>query len=183
MISERFTGPLPNRIARFDDPPALLKFTRSGYTLDFYRKNGRAHQEGYDSPENFFRPSHWWAHDYTTTRDPAQLEGIPWLDIREAVETPEGRRWVFTGPLCDPKLADGQVDDLEVQGLTCAGLISGGGEFAALLTMQAAHKATDRKKPGPLDSVSVAEYVRGWIAHGARGGIIRGGEFVQEPPR
>lgn len=132
------------------EPVALVKFSRGGSTE--YRSTGRSEVYGYEDPESFFAPRRWWAHDYATEADPDLWEGCLWLDTRAAVETEAGRRWVFRGPLPDASLAAGEISRIT----------AGTGPA------------------GCLDSVDLLTYVRGWLEHGARGGRIRGGQFVEE---
>ena len=124
----------------------LLKFGNGGHTIYFLNppyKN--CTQTGYENPETFVKPYHWWAHpkdqishfwdgfDFPQT-------GLPVIDLRAAVETEPGYSWVFKGPMVNPDLEDGVVDRL-------------GNESGPARS---------------LDMVSVSEYVKGWQEHGAR---------------
>lgn len=160
----------------------LLKFTVTGHTLDYSNPPYRScHCSGYESPETFGKPYHWWAHpagqmsthfaDYHFPPD-----GVPVLDIRAAVDTPAGYSWVFRGPLVDVDLPDGACDALpKMDGMMGAALMQSG--FAGLLVTHAATRATAPR--GSLDSVSVPEFVQGWREHGARVGraYVRQGVF------
>ncbi len=176
MISENFVGPLFNRVSLFDKKPKLIVFHRSGYTAHF---SSGHHQTGYDTPESFFLPSKWWAHDWTTTRDAAQCEGVPWVDLRKAVESESGRKWVYVGPLVNVDLPIGEVDRLTgPDALMAVAFSQSSGEFATLLALHAVSR-NKGEVAGPLDGVSILEYCDGWKNHGADIGFVNGGEFVK----
>lgn len=151
----------------------LLKFTVTGHQL-YYSQEGysNCHCSGYEDPESFPKPYHWWA-------DPADKisthfagyqfadEGIPVLDLRDAVNTPEGRRWVFKGPMLDVDLEDGAIDTLPEVSPIMLPAVAAFGQTVALLETRAAQS---RGVAGPLDSVSVSEFVKGWREHGAKVG-------------
>ena len=86
-------------------------------------------------------------------------DGVPAVDIREAVQTKEGFDWVFKGPMVDAALAPGQCREF-VDGRVKVGGMS--------------------VERGPLDYVSVEEWVAGWRAHGARVGFYKNGSIVWE---
>jgi len=160
------------------EPGKLISFGVAGHVIHF--GHGKR-LEGYETPESFFRPSRWWAHDYATREDPAPWEGVAWVDKRDAIETDEGYRWVFRGPMVNVDLPPGGVHrcpDL-AGSIMAAAMIQDGGTFGALLTAQEVHRAT-AATPGPLDDVDVETYLAGWKAHGARVGHIRGGLFVED---
>ena len=168
----------PVRVEKFDNVPALVTFGRRGHTVYFKRNgDGSCEEQGYDSPEDFFAVSHWWAHDFAHRRDAKSFEGVRWVDTRPAVETNAGYSWVFKSPLVNVDLAPGEVDALrEVPALMASAMA--GNSYGTLLAMQAAHNRSTG--PGPLDGVDVETWVRGWKAHGARVGFIRGGKFVED---
>lgn len=124
--------------------------------------------EGYGSPE---RPH---------AANPAECnipDGTPAVDLREAVKTKEGFDWVFKGPLVDVDIPEGDAKPLTLQetdGPIAAALAANSATFGALLAFQ----ATKGKERGPLDSVSVAEYIDGWKRHGARIGHYEKGRIV-----
>lgn len=121
---------------------------------------------GYGSPE---RPH------AADPKDGAQFpDGTPALDLRQAIETTEGYRWVFRGPMVDVDLPDDGVEECpQALPIMAAAMTSDpSNEFGLLLVLQAAHKSASNE-PGPLDRVSVAAYVAGWVAHGARLGHYR----------
>lgn len=142
----------------------LVTFGRGGDTV--YDDDG-SRTTGYGNPD---RPH---AADGKDVPD-----GTPALDTRAAIDTDEGYSWAFRGPLCDPSLADGVTDECPEPSPFMAAGLSGG--FLSSLALQVAHKAGGRKTPGPLDSVSVAEFVRGWREHGARVGEYKGGVIAWE---
>ncbi len=102
-------------------------------------------------------------------------DGTPVIDKRKAVDTPEGYSWVFKGPLVNVNLPDGEACYCpEPSPILAAGV---SGSYVGLLGLQAASRATQATR-GPLDEVSVSEYVRGWKEHGARIGEYQGGQIV-----
>lgn len=103
-------------------------------------------------------------------------DGTPAIDKRPAIETDEGFNWVFKGPMCNPDLVDDEVTECpEPSGALVAGV--SGNQYGALLTLQHAHKAVSRT-PGPLDFVSIRQYVEGWRRVGARIGHYENGVIV-----
>jgi hypothetical protein len=108
-------------------------------------------------------------------------DGTPVLDTRAATDTDAGFALVFKGPMVDPSLPDGEVDPCpEPSPVLAYGLAhQPDGQFAGLLLRQAVSRNKGESR-GPLDSVSVAEYVRGWREHGARVGRYQAGAIVWE---
>lgn len=135
--------------------PRLLAFGNGGHSIEY---TGRCHLSGYCRPDNI-----------KITPD---LEGIPVLDKRPAIETEAGYSWVFRGPLVDVELADDEIDSLPAPSPIFASAMTGN-EFGALLALHVTHDSA--AGPGPLDSVSVSRYMRGWIERGARYGVVRNG--------
>ena len=83
------------------------------------------------------------------------------VNVRDAVQTPNGYAWVFAGPLLDLALSDGQRDACPAPSdFLAAGLQ---GDFKRLLAV---------RPLGGLDSVSRQEYIDGWRRHGARIGRV-----------
>ncbi len=155
----------------------LIKFTVTGHTLhssyvpanpgDITYSNCRCN--GYESPESFVKPYHWWADAKDVTRTHygkyvIPSEGVPVVDIRQAIETKDGYSWVFQGPLLDCDLPDGEVDSLCEPSEPFGSIVDA--NFGGLLTLQRVTRITQKR--GALDSVSVSEYVQGWKEHGAR---------------
>lgn len=104
-------------------------------------------------------------------------DGTPVLDVRAATETPEGFAWVFRGPMVDVKLPDGSYEPCPQPSEVMLGGLEG--SFGAVAAMQVVSRAK-REPRGPLDFVSVSEYVQGWREHGARVGKYVGGVIVWE---
>ena len=138
----------------------LLKFGNGGHVIYFLNppyKNCTC--SGYEDPETFVKPYHWWAHpkDQISRHWDGYVfppDGLPVIDLREAVETDPGYSWVFKSPMVNPDLPEGAVERLD-------------------------------NRDGPprsLDCVSVSEYVRGWREHGAKIGkaFIRDGACIIE---
>jgi hypothetical protein len=151
----------------------LLKFSVAGHTLHYSQEGfSHCHCTGHEDPESFCKPYHWWAHpadQMSRHWDGYEFpeEGIPVIDIREAIETPEGYSWVFNGPMLDCNLPDGEIDRLgEVSPMMLPAIEAYGQGVALLATIAAKSKGI----AGPLDDVSVSEYVAGWKAHGAKVG-------------
>lgn len=145
----------------------LVCFGRGGDSVHY---GGGCTGSGYGSPES---PHAAKLGDPETFPD-----GTPVIDKRPAIETKDGFNWVFRGPMCDPDIADGDVSPCPVPSAVFAGAMAeSGNEYGSLLALQASH-GFEQKQPGPLDTVSVAEYVRGWREHGARIGEYKNGQIV-----
>lgn len=148
-----------------DAPAKLVKFGQGG---DVVYLSGTSRISGYGTPE---RPH---------AANPAERnipDGTPALDLREAVQTKEGFSWGFRGPIVDVDLPEGEAKPLqltETDGPLAAGLSHNSEVFAALIALQTAKG----KARGPLDSVSTAEYIAGWLRHGARVGHYEKGRIV-----
>lgn len=169
--------PMHNVIQREEKAPRLVTFGRGGHGIEF--AGNCRHESGYDRPENFFGPRKWWAHDYTTQRDASQFEGVPWVDMRPAVETSAGFSWAYRGPLVNVDLPPGGINRLgAVDPIMGRAMVESGGEFGALLIMQAAARL-EKVAAGPLDYVDVWTFCAGWKKVGARVGIIKSGQFVE----
>ena len=144
----------------------LLHFGARGHTL--YGHNFTC--SGYEDPESFVKPYHWWAdapEQISRHWDNYQISpaGIPVVDSRAAVETDAGFSWVFKGPLLDVDLDDGAIDRLPDVSPLMLPAVAAYGQTAALLSTVAARSTP---KAGPLDGVGVHDYVQGWRDHGAR---------------
>lgn len=168
------------RIERKAEVPKLVSFNKRGHTVYFAKVrntwgDSTQREEGYDDPENFFAPQKWWAHDYMTQRDATAFEGVPWINMREAVNTDAGFKMALNGPMVDVDLADDEINACPIPS-DMLRIGTAGNQFGTLLAMQDVSRAK-REKVGPLDSVSIAEYVRRWKEAGAEVGIIRNGQF------
>lgn len=139
----------------------LVTFGRGGDCV-YYGKGCTG--SGYGTPE---RPH---------AADPSSHEipdGTPVLDKRPAIDTAEGYAWVFRGPMVDVDLLDGQVDKCPAPGpILAAGVANNA--YGALLAM---HLASTEER-GSLDSVSIPEYLAGWVKRGAKVGHYEGGKIV-----
>ena len=143
----------------------LITFGLGGHGVDCTRvwKSGQRTKpriSGYDRPESFEK-------QLTTGQKPdyPPLAGVPVLDKRAALET--NHAYAFKSPLVDPELKDGEVDRLDAAAASC--MLPGlSGEFEQLATLAVVHQASGRTEPGPLDHVSLAEYVAWWTERGAR---------------
>lgn len=141
----------------------LVTFGRGGDTV--YLGKGST-ISGYGKPEN--------PHAAKGETIP---DGTPVIDTRAATETTEGIAWVFKGPMVDPDLPDGACDSCPQPSEVLAGGLTGGFRNMAALHMLSRAK---KEKRGPLDHVSVSEYVQGWREHGARIGSYQNGVIVWE---
>ena len=147
----------------------LVTFGRGGDTV-YYSANSRC--EGHGSPE---QPHAARCDDGRTIPD-----GCPVIDMLPAVQTAEGVRWVIRGPMVNVDLPDGEISRCpQPSDLLASALVAAGGELGVLLVLQAGQRANGQQ-PGPLDSVSVDDYVRGWRAVGARIGRYLGDQIVWE---
>lgn len=158
----------------------LLHFGKRGHTLH----GSNVSSQGYEDPESFVKPYHWWAHP----KDQMSLHwggwvipesGIPVVDVRAAVETDAGYSWVFKGPLLDVDIADGEIERLPDVSPFMLPAVEAYGQVGALAETI---KARRTAKAGPLDGVGIADYVQGWREHGARIGrfFVRDGQGVIE---
>jgi hypothetical protein len=141
----------------------LLAFGNGGHSIHY----SNAHLSGYDRPETF---DGW--NDVEN--------GCPVLDKRPAIATPEGYRWVFKGPMVSVDLVDAEVSkcpDLADNMMVQAMQTDGSNTFGALATLQMAHSGSE---PGPLDFVSIRQYIDGWRRFGARVGVVQNGKIVWE---
>lgn len=142
----------------------LVCFGRGGDTVEF---SGSCHCSGYGSPE---RP-------HAAEPGPSCIipDGTPVIDKRAAIETEEGFRWVFNGPMVNVDLPDDEVDECPIPSPIFAQAVAGNA-FGGLLVQHLA--ARSRKVRSGLDRVSIREYVEGWQEHGARIGHYEGGKIV-----
>ncbi len=138
----------------------LVKFGNGGSTVYYSRHHTCS---GYDRPET-------WKPGSDIVPD-----GCPVVDVRAAVETPSGYRWVFNGPMVDVDLESGIDRCPQPSALMATAMISGGSEFGQLMLLQA---VSDPSEAGPLDSVDIATYLDGWREHGARTGQVLDGAIV-----
>ena len=147
----------------------LVEFGKGGDTVYFAAERGAnfscySTATGYGTPEQPHA-----AHDIP--------DGVPAIDVRAAVETEAGFEWAFKGPIVNVDLPDGACEECPKPSPTFAMAVAKNG-FGRALALQAASKKRRPTEPGPLDRVSVAEYVQGWREHGARVGTYSGGRIV-----
>lgn len=125
---------------------------------------------GYGNPEN--------PHAARPSADCIIPDGTPAIDKRPAIATDDGYRWVFRGPMVNVDLDDGGYDPCPQPSALFAGAMAeGGGSYGTMLALQACSRANSEPR-GPLDSVSIREYVDGWRDHGARIGHYENGQIV-----
>jgi hypothetical protein len=104
-------------------------------------------------------------------------DGTPAIDNRAAVETDTGFSWVFAGPMVDVNIPWGVVNKCPTP---TPEMVAGmQGVFSTLTGLQLAARQ-ERQAAGPLDMVSVEEYVNGWRDHGARIGRYQDGQIEWE---
>lgn len=161
-----------------DGVAKLISFAAIG-TIDYqsYDSSCRnCHISGTPSdPDQFIKPYHWWADEkdvMSTHWDSLDIpdEGVPVLDKRAAIETNDGYRWVFKGPILDCRLPDGEISRLgEVSPIMLPAIVAYG-MVGALVENK---KAAQSNHAGPLDYVSVSEYIQGWKEHGAKVGVFK----------
>ena len=104
-------------------------------------------------------------------------DGTPVIDNRAAIDTDKGFGWVFAGPMVDVNIPWGAVSKCPAPTPEMATGLQG-----AFATLAGLHLAARQEKAsaGPLDMVSVEEYVNGWRDHGARIGRYQGGNIEWE---
>lgn len=163
----------PVEVTAEECPPKLVVFG-CGRTTIHYTANHRC--EGYDHPEDFFEPSRWWTHDHAERKGIEQWEGVPYVDLRAAVDHAAGYKMVINGPMVDVDLEPGEVERLPEPDPIMAGAMAFN-SYGTLLTLQKAARVQG-KRAGPLDSVSIAEYLDLWREAGATVGVIRNGQFM-----
>lgn len=109
------------------------------------------------------------------------IDGAVVIDKRPALSGTDAVSVAWSSPLCDPTLADEEVNaapDIPEYMLGPGGLQ---GEFLTGAALQVIHRYTESPdKPGPLDSVSPRLYAEYWREHGARVGVVRDGRIEWE---
>lgn len=136
-----------------------ISFGRGGHSVKGWMDSGSFDLSGYEDPDSFVKEG--LEPEYVLPK-----EGVPVVDMRAAVETREGFNYAIRGPLCCRK-GTPQVCP-EPSAMLMSGLQ---GSFATYAALQVTHKGPE---PGPLDEVSVDDWVAGWKAHGARVGRYDG---------
>lgn len=163
------------KIQKEENPPKLVTFAAT-CCVEYSKCHSSGNHNG--SPEKFFEPYHWWAHDYLSQRDPADFEGCPWIDKRAAVQTIEGVKLAISGPMVGVDLSDDEIERCpEPSSLMVATA------HPINQSMLAIHHVTKAANPyGSLDYVCIREFMRLWQSVGAKVGYIRNGQFVEEQP-
>ena len=130
----------------------LVEFGRGGDSVNF---GGGCTCSGYGNPDS----PHAAKGDIP--------DGTFAIDKRDAVETPEGLKWVFNGPMCNPDIPDGECDACPQPSAIMAEALTSdsSNQFGQLLTMQENQRGVGHKRSG-LDTISISEYVEGWRDHG-----------------
>ena len=161
-----------------DPRPALITFGAGGHQV-YYEPlaqfGAMTHQRssGYRSPDNIFvaRPRLGESGPGTADYEAKDFQGVPVIDMREAVKTQAGRHMAISGPMVQPGLKDQEVKTCPEPSSMLAGGLSG--SFAGLASLQKAQKVTGMQ-PGALDMVSVPEYIRMWRMAGGKIGVVEG---------
>lgn len=147
-------------------PADIISFGRGGHRIQFGKNRTLS---GYENPESFVKEMNAGFYERNGC---VILEGCPCVDIRKAIETKEGYKHVFSGPMCNPDLQEGQIEECPEPSPIFAAAVADN-QFGQLLAVQKLQKAKEPKKAGGLDMVSVAEYLRGWEAVGASVGVLK----------
>jgi hypothetical protein len=152
----------------------LVWFGRAGDTVEY---GGGCHSSGYGSPEKPHAAATAGKGDDFVIPD-----GCPVLDKRPALDTPEGYRFVYSGPMVNVDLAPGEVDrigDISDSIVAQAVMAEPGNGFGPLAAYSIAQtKAKAKATYNSLDHVDTATYVRLWKELGARTGHYQGGIIV-----
>ena len=142
----------------------VISFGRGGHTIQVSHtwRDGVTRTKGcisgYDTPQSFER-----ALARGEKQEYPPLAGLPVLDKREVLkETPA---LSFRSPLVDVDLEDGTIDRLDTH--AARSMLPGlSGGFEVLAASAIVHEG--KPEPGPLDSVSVGDYIAWWRSRGAK---------------
>lgn len=146
-----------------DGKAHVISFGLGGHSVEVSNtwKDGtrtKGHISGYDSPESFERELAWGDKDGYPP-----LAGVPVIDKRAVLE--KHPVYSFKSPLVDVELEDGTIDRIDAK--AAQSMLPGlSGGFDTLAAAAIAHEGNP--EPGPLDSVSVGDYLRWWAQRGAR---------------
>lgn len=145
----------------------LISFGLGGHGVDLLdaREEGlptKGRISGYESPESFeLGLKHGEKRGYPP------LGGVFVLDKREALLRDPAL--AAQSPLVDLELKDGTVERLNTD--AARSMLPGlSGGFEVLAALALAHEG--RLEPGPLDSVSLGDYLKWWGSRGARLGCM-----------
>ena len=172
---------LPIRLKNEEEnrKPVFVSFGAGAHTVHYEGGSSRLH--GYKTPENFFHPSKWWAHDYKQVENQRLFEGIPWLDMTHLADTKEGRERSISGPMVDVGCFPGERRGSRGVELSCR-LRE---ELRAGFLEQVCYFMENPQEPaGSFTMVSMEEHCAAWKLLGAHAGVIRSGRFAEmdEPP-
>lgn len=112
------------------------------------------------------------ASGYGNSGSPHAAKGVPAgvvaVDLTPALETVEGFKWVFRGPMVNVDLPEGEVNRLgRVKDSPMVNALKQG-NYGNLIRMHEEQEA--RGERSGLDEVSLEEWVEGWRQLGARVG-------------
>src|SRR5882762_1694332 len=129
-----------------------------GVSLGEIRPDGglhhKAHISGYDSPESFERALAKGDKDHYPP-----LALVPVLDKRQVLKARP--YYSYQSPLVSPSLPDGAIDRICAE--SARSMLPGlSGGFETMAALAIAHDG--KPEPGPLDTVSVGDYVRWWTS-------------------
>jgi len=141
----------------------LVSFGLGGHSVDTAEtwKDGtrsKGHISGYDSPESFE-----CALERGEKAEYPPLARVPVLDKRHILRRKPGL--ALRSPLVDVDLEDGAIDRVDTKAARLMlPALSGG--FEVLAGRASAHEG--KPEPGPLDSVSLGDFIVWWVSRGAR---------------
>lgn len=172
---------LPIRPKIYTEKPALIRFTPcGGCCKEWFPRPGYGQcsgSGGAETPETFFEPSHWWAHDYREVHVKDVFEGVPYIDTRHMEGTAALIDVAFNGPLLDVTLPPGTVSRFAVNTVSpIMAKAMEGTSYGALLALHLANEGTG--KIGSLDTVSTDLFMAIYRKAGAIVGEVRAGKFV-----
>lgn len=178
------------KTVRDSGKPVLVTFGAGGSTVYFATEKDqtsvrRSTQTGYRSPETFFNIYHWWADHHLSQQCASQYQGVPYIDMRKAVETKAGIHMAIQGPMLDVDLHDDEIDRLpEPSDMMMAGLMyEQDKSYAGMMLLHKSAKLARPEVPGPLDGVSIKVYMEMWRKAGATVGHILEGTFIPMPDK
>lgn len=160
--------------------PGLVSFGLGGHTVYYYSVrsatgSSQCRTQGYESPESFERRM---LAPKCESDGAEHFEGVLVVDKCAVLRKTPG--YAIASPLVDVDLPAGEVDACpEPSPMLAAGIA--GNELGALYRVHKRHQARSGE-PGPLDSVSIEEYLRWWRMRGARVGTVRAGRIEWQAP-
>ncbi|HLO99268.1 MAG TPA: hypothetical protein VK171_11785 [Fimbriimonas sp.] len=127
--------------------------------------------------ESFFAVRKHESHDFCHQLRKADYEGVPWLDVRTAVESPAGREMSISGPMLNLTLAPGEVHRFPDPDDGIIEVLLGDTSSLQCQLLSRQYAGVTFEGLGPLDQVDLETYLRLWFKAGATGGQIKGGKF------